>query len=283
MRRVPSTSALWWSGGIASTDIAALVRCGVTGDDNPLVKFAQKLWLRERKMRKEIELAQGTPEWHKKRLTGIGGTEAAALVGCSFANKLHPQQIWDEKTETVEVEKIENEHMARGKRLEPVARELYESLYGWKTPPLNIVHDNYDFVRASLDGIREDDKLIVEIKSMGQGNHSKALKLQDIKDPLERQTALAYYFNYYRMQMLYQLLISEAEVCHFVCYNEEYKDHRKLAVVEVYPEPKSQEILLQRVVEFWDFVEKRCPPDVEWSCYKMPDPTEIKVPQKSIL
>lgn len=282
MKIVKSTSAVWWAGGVASTDAAALVGCGWASDDNPLVTFGRKLWMREKQMRKEAELEQGSPEWHKKRLTGIGGTEAAALVGASFRNQLRPDRIWDEKTGAVAVENLENENMKRGKRLEPVARELYEDLYGWSVAPMNVLHDDYDFVRASLDGLRSDDKLIVEIKSCQQTNHLKILKLQETEDPLERQQLLDYYFSYYHKQILYQLLITGAEVCHFVGYNEDFNDHRKIAVAEIYPEPRNQELLLRRVVEFWKFVEDRVPPPAEWCAYKLPSPTEIKLPSSNV-
>ncbi len=283
MKTVSSTSAIWWSGGVASTDVSSLVGSGVSSDDNPLVIFGRKLWMKEKSMRKEAELEQGSSEWHKKRLTGVGATEASALVGCSFRDQLRPDRIFDEKTGIVPVESIENENMKRGKKLEPVARELYESLYGWQIPPLNVLHDDYDFVRASLDGIRRDDKLIVEIKCCGGTNHAKILKLQEMSDALERQQMFDYYFSYYHKQVLYQLLITGAEVAHFVGYNEDFLDHRKIAVAEIYPEPKSQEILLQRVIEFWKFVENREPPDAKWCNYRMPPPTEIRLPGVAVI
>jgi hypothetical protein len=160
---------------------------------------------------------------------------------------------------------------------------MYEGLYGWKVPPMNVLHDDYDFVRASLDGIREDDKLIVEIKACQQTNHEKFLKMQAVNDPMERQQLLAFYFNYYRMQILYQLLITGANVAHFVGFNEDYKDHKKLAVVEVYPEPGVQDILLRRVKEFWKCVEDRVPPTVEWCAYKVGPPDEILHPSKGTI
>lgn len=283
MRTTSSTSALWRQGGVASTDIASLVNCNLRDDENVLIKFGAKLWIKDRPMRKIADLEQGSKEWLAARMTGCGATEAASMVGCSYRDMLKPHQVWEEKTGAVVVESFENEHMKRGKRLEPIARELYEDLYGWKVPPLNVLHDDYDFVRASLDGIRDDDKLIVEIKACQQTNHDKFLKLQAVSDPLERQKLLAFYFNYYRMQILYQLLITGASVAHFCGYNEEYKDHRKLAVVEVYPELKTQEILLNRVKEFWKCVEERTPPDPEWCSYKAGLPEEILHPSKGLI
>lgn len=280
MRLIESTTPIWWAGGVASTDVAAIQGCAAESRENPLVKWAEKVWMRERSerktieaaVRKETELEQGTPEWHRRRKTGIGGTEAAALVGASYGNRTTAGDVWADKVATTETVTGENAAMARGKSLEPIARSLYEQLYGWSVPPACVLHDRYDFVRASLDGLRGDDKLVVEIKCCGVNNHNKLLRIQQIEDPLERQTAFDKAFGYYECQVQYQLLITEADICHFVGFNDDFQDHRKLAVIEIYPDPETQERILNRVVDFWSYVERREPPPIEWSipCHRPP-------------
>lgn len=266
--------------------MAAIQGCAAESRDNPLCKWADKVWMRERSMRKELELEQGSELWHQRRKTGIGGTEAAAIVGAAYSdrqgNTTTARDVWETKVGDDVKGTPENAAMRRGKLKEPLARALYEHLYGWSVPPACVLHDDYEFVRASLDGLRGDDRLIVEIKSCGEANHRKLLAIQEITDPLARQTTFCHRFNYYRYQVLLQLLITGADVCHFVGFNDDFTDHRQLAVVELYPEPAEQERLLQRLVEFWQFVERREPPPVEWCLPSHRPPIELKVPDIEI-
>jgi len=213
-------------------------------------------------VRKSLELEQGTPEWLDWRLKGVGGSEVGTLMGANPWEK--PKALYDSKM-APSSGCNENPNMTRGKRLEPIARELYERKMGWTATPLCVIHDYHDPVRCSLDGIRGDDKLICEIKCPGKKNHEKFLYCSKIEEPLLRQQMFAEVFNYYRYQVLYQLLITGADACHFVSYcPDDFSDHNKFALIELYPEPEEQERVLQRVLEFWGYVERReCPP-AEW-------------------
>lgn len=285
---------IWRQGGVAATDAAALVNCSAQSDQTVFVLLAQKVQMRElpaireelkreAAVRKQQNLAQDTPEWHAQRLTGIGATEAVGLVGAAWSdskNKCNAiKQTYLEKTGQVEVKKYENPNMARGKALEPVARRKYESLVDWSVEPLCVLHDSFDFVRASLDGLRADDGLVVEIKCPGLPNHRKFRSIAEIEDPLERQHQFSCDFNYYRAQCLWQLMITGSPRVHFVSYNEEEVGfENQLVMLELYPEPDMQELLLQRAVEFWGFVESRTFPPTEWLRPCHFPPTNVLVP-----
>lgn len=275
MRITTQNTTLWRKGGIAATDAASLVGCAIREEENPLVLWSNKIWMRERSLRKQL-LEQGTTEWLEWRNKGVGASEVASVVGAAWAGKVNAKDLWKTKTQVSSGE-AENENMKRGKDNEPIARQLYEALYDWPVPACCVLHDEHDFVRASLDGLRPDDKLIVEIKCCGRKNHEKLLEVQSISDPLLRQQAFSVYFNYYRYQVLYQLLITQAEVCHFVGYCKEFTNHNKLAVIELYPEPAEQEKLLNRVIEFWRYVEERNPPPTTFCVPCHSPPRELSV------
>lgn len=68
-----------------------------------------------------------------------------------------------------------SEAALRGTRLEPVARELYIALHGKEVFPACVMHDEWDWLRASLDGLTEDYSLSVEIKCINKDDHRTAL------------------------------------------------------------------------------------------------------------
>lgn len=122
----------------------------------------------------EEELPQGSDEWLEWRkgnspdaLTEMtfGGSEVAALM---YMNEWKtPHDIYDYKTgaKVQEFSEWAMEAIEKGNRLEPVARAHYESEFGVKTEQLCAIHPDYPWMRTSLDGITEDRKVILEIKS----------------------------------------------------------------------------------------------------------------------
>lgn len=276
MRVTTSADPIWKAGGVAGTDIASLMNCPVEQDKLVYVLWAQKLQMRELAELRKVELEQGGTTWLDWRRKGVGGSEVAGLVGAGFRDNKSGSgaiKVWEEKTNPPKAG-FENENMRRGKEKEKFARERYENLMGWSVPPACVLHDTLDFIRVSLDGIRADDKLISEIKCSNLPNHTKYLRISRIDDPLERQYEFAKAFNYYRYQVLYQLLVTDSDVCHFVGYCEDVNldESDQLAVIELYPEPKEQQKVLDRVTEFWSLVEKREVPSRTWlePCYEMP-------------
>ena len=110
---------------------------------------------------KYVTLDQSGAEWLQWRQGGVGGSDAAVLMGSNPWCK--PSELMGKKIGTIP-EQYENERMARGKRLEPIVREMYEDLTGLKVEPACVEHESYPWFMASLDGITKDGKLIVEIK-----------------------------------------------------------------------------------------------------------------------
>lgn len=279
MQVVGSRSSVWMQVGIGSSDAAALFNCHSSGMTvlGLWAEIVGKRDVKERKRMKKVQLDQGTGDWLDWRKLGIGGSEVGAVVGANPYKGSQALDIWrrklpsDHPDAAPEVE--DNPAMARGRRLEPAARQMYEDLFGWKMEPVCVIHPDYPHARCSLDGCRDDEKLIGEIKCSGFKVHSKYVAVSHITDPFERQYAFAENCLSYRYQVQWQLLITGADACDFIGYNPDMRDPAdRFVTFTLYPEPTEMQRLLERANEFWRFVEDRqCPPP-EWvePCWRLP-------------
>lgn len=94
-------------------------------------------------------------EWHRQRTKGIGGSDAAAIIGQNpYKTNL---ELWKEKTGRLEPKDISNKPQIKyGKEAENLLRELfvldypeYEMIY---RPYDILVNKDYEYIRGSLDG-----------------------------------------------------------------------------------------------------------------------------------
>lgn len=188
---------------------------------------------------KTVELDQNSPEWLKWRQQGIGASDAVSVMGDS---------PWTSRDELIgvklgQVVVEENEKMARGRRLEPEARRMYEQIRGIEVRPVCAVHDTYPWLRASLDGLSLDGKVVLEIKCPGYWPHWRAVYR-------------GAYPRYYRAQIQWQLLVTGAEICHYFSYRPDDPEIIPAALVEILPEPEYQEVLLRAGQEFMTDLER---------------------------
>jgi putative phage-type endonuclease len=198
----------------------------------------------------KVELQQNTPEWLKWREDGIGGSEASCIMGTNPYSDVI--ECWQRKlnlipdiTETAS--KWSLEAMQRGHDLEPEARQLFELEFGLKMPAVCMIHPEYDFMRASLDGLSYDGNIVLEIKCPGLTTHREALEGK-IRP-------------YYHTQMQHQMAVAGAELCYYFSYTDlDNIDTYKL--IEV---PRDEEYI-KRIIEresiFWDYVVNKTEPDI---------------------
>lgn len=154
-----------------------------------------------------INLEQGTQEWLAWRDKGIGSSDAAALMG-----------FWGGIDKRKGVEIPSNYRMERGKALEPHARMLFIDLCGVWVRPLCVQHAKYNFLRASLDGISDDRKVMVEIKCPSRKSHELAI---DGSLP-----------KYYIPQVQHQMLVTGLKSACYFSYMPEHES-RPWAMVRV--------------------------------------------------
>jgi putative phage-type endonuclease len=126
----------------------------------------------------EEELRQGSPEWLEWRKGGdgmtLGGSEVAPLMYMSpWATPLEVFK-WKTGLEEKQFSDAAKEAMAHGELLEPVARKHYANKFTQNIRSLCAIHPEFKWMRTSLDGITEDNRVILEIKCpRSRDNHVK--------------------------------------------------------------------------------------------------------------
>jgi putative phage-type endonuclease len=144
---------------------------------------------------------QGSSEWLAVRLTKITGSDASIIMGNNPWKSL--EQLLQCKRGLI-VEKT-NEMMLEGQRLEPIARKIYEELAGYEMKPSVHTTDIVAWAMASVDGLSEDGKILLEIKC-GKKSYEQAKK--------------NYIPDYYLDQIQHCLWVTGAEECDYMAFNE---------------------------------------------------------------
>jgi putative phage-type endonuclease len=189
-----------------------------------------------------VNLDQRSEDWLSRRNTGIGSSDAAAIVGISpwpTARKDRAQKVAALRGQRV-AGKDDNGAMARGRRLEPVAGKVYEELMGWKIPPLCCMHDEHDWLKASCDGYNAERNLVAEIKAPNKVDHAGA-----------REGVVP---EKYVAQVNHLLLVTGGKRLHYISYNDYFPESGRLAVVDM---PRDEELLaalFEAEKAFWEKV-----------------------------
>ena len=182
----------------------------------------------------------GQPEWHEHRRRHRNASETPAVLGVSPWQT--PYQLF--LTKTGRSITAVNAAMARGARLEPLARQAYEQLTGVVVEPLVLVDGDYS---ASLDGITLTGELVVEIKCPFQGRDSTLwLEIESGQLP-----------EHYFWQVQHQLMVSKALLAHVYVW-----DGRQGIVLEQRPEPGRWARIRAGWDQFMEFVRTDQPPPV---------------------
>jgi putative phage-type endonuclease len=108
-----------------------------------------------------VQLDQGTPEWLEWRHKGIGASDAPIIM---------EENPWKNIPDLLRHKRGAprdqggNAAMARGTMLEPEARKQYILRRGMDIQPACLQSTQYEWMRASVDGISFDGNIVVEIK-----------------------------------------------------------------------------------------------------------------------
>jgi putative phage-type endonuclease len=146
-----------------------------------------------------INLKQGTQEWLQWRRSGIGASDAPTIMNENRFKS--PEKLLYEKMNNIDVEK--NEKMRIGTELEPEARSIYEKTRKRAVKPICIQSIASPWLIASLDGMSDDFKYVVEIKC-GKSAYYKAC-CGSVPD-------------YYYGQLQHQLMITGLNEIDYWCY-----------------------------------------------------------------
>lgn len=147
-----------------------------------------------------IDLVQGTDAWHDWRYEGLGASDAPIVIG---------ENPWKSRRKLMlekrsRIRTPVNSKMARGTALEPEARRLYEETTGVVVRPVCLQSTTYDWLRASVDGLSEDRRFVVEIKC-GESVYEKSASTRRVP-------------RYYLGQLQHILAVTGLEAIDFWCY-----------------------------------------------------------------
>lgn len=192
-------------------------------------------------------MEQNTDAWLEWRRKGIGGSDAPAVMGVS--PYMTPRQLFYEK---IGVQQYEANAFVTdlGHKFEPVMRADFELEHGYSISPQCVQHSELGWLRASLDGFNEEKKVFVEIKYVGEE------KLNWI---LEHKAPLEIHFP----QIQHQFLVTGFQTGFYLAYTltpDRKKVDRKALVKVDRDRAYIDEVLLPKLIEFWNCVQTQTPP-----------------------
>lgn len=153
-----------------------------------------------------IDLVQNSLEWLQWRKGGIGSSDIAAIMGVSpWGTAL---TVYDEKAGISDGKK-QTFAMKKGHDYEDEARKKFCDSTGLEFIPKCFQHDQYEFMRASIDGYNAEKNIILEIKVPGK---------KDMKMAIEGRIP-----EYYNIQMQWQMLVANCDLSFFMCYDPSSK------------------------------------------------------------
>lgn len=124
----------------------------------------------------DSDSAQSTHDaaWHERRRQGIGGSDVAALFGCSPYHSEY--SLWLEKTgQAPEDDGEEPIWLKTGRALEPLTRELYTALTGREVTGVHdyVIDKEFPYMRCELDG-RQPSHPVYEGEGVFEGKTTQA-------------------------------------------------------------------------------------------------------------
>ena len=181
-----------------------------------------------------VDFEQGTNEWLDWRHDGIGASDASAVMGENRFRSANA--LMKEKRNPVK-KSFQSAAMARGTALEPEARRRYISRTGIKVKPVCVQSTQYDWLRASLDGITEHFDAGVEIKC-GRSAYWSAVKSRSIPE-------------YYYGQVQHIMAVTGLYALDYWCY---WPDNPEI-LLTVERDDDYIDRLLNKEQQFWDNVQ----------------------------
>ncbi len=181
-------------------------------------------------------------EWLKERRSGIGGSDAPAVLGLSKWKT--PLQLYLEKRGELATQP-ESEPMRWGSRLEPLVRQEYADRTGEvvRLPDGLLRHPAYPWMLATIDGVTDTGRL-VEIKT--------ARTAEGWGEPGTDAVPQAYLIQVQHYLAVTGLHVADVAV---LIGGQEFR------LYEVPSDRELQELIIEQEAEFWKAVQQGTPPD----------------------
>src|SRR5271168_4101984 len=171
----------------------------------------------------------------------IGASDAPVIMGETPFKT--PKTLWSMKTGRIQEESV-GPAARRGHALERVARRTYERQTGIQMEPLCMVHEGFEWMRASLDGLSFDGSTLLEVKC--------PLSLRDRASAQEGRIP-----SHYHAQLQHQLKVSGAERAHYWSFHGSDG-----ILVEIRPDREYAKRLVEAEIAFWQLVKENRWPDL---------------------
>lgn len=183
-------------------------------------------------------------QWLEERKKGIGGSDAAAVLGLSKWKS--PYQVWCDKKGCNPLESSDNASLFWGRTLEPVIRQHYSDITGYSVAETEIYFmPEHNYIFATVDGlVIEDPDRILEIKT--------ARTDEGWGEPETDQIPLEYICQCQHYMMVYNRHITDVAV---LIGGSDFRIYHVEASSEV------QNHLLREYANFWKLVETNTPPE----------------------
>lgn len=186
----------------------------------------------------------GSSEWLAGRKSGIGASEAAAVLGLSrYKTAL---DVYIDKTKQVLTPRPDNAQTIRGRRLEPIVLDMYEEERGAVRRDIaRVESEKYPFMFASLDAVRKDDLRPVEAKTAGKYVAREWGEPGTDDVPQE-----------YLIQIMHQMIVTNAFIGDIAALLT-LDDFRAYTIAL---DNELAEMIVEGLRQFWKRVENRDPP-----------------------
>lgn len=178
-----------------------------------------------------LEAVQGSPEWHRHRLTHFNASDAPAMMGVS-KYKTRDQLLSEIATGIIpDVDEATQCRFDDGHTAEALARPLAEEIIGRDLYPVTGFDGEYS---ASFDGLTDADDIDWEHKALN--------------DEIRACQCAADLHLMYRIQMEQQLMVSGAGKCLFMA--SKWKDDELVEEKHFWYEPDLK--LRAQIVQGWE-------------------------------
>lgn len=186
---------------------------------------------------------QNTETWRVWRNKGIGSSDAPIIMNASPHSNL--RELFLYKTGKKKKDQG-NWATDRGHELEPRIRAYFELKLDIELEPDLFEHYQFDFLRASLDGVNKGKKLFAEFKAPSKEDHI-----------LARQGKLP---EKYFWQVMHQFAVTGYEVGYYGSYHPDFRP--KGALVKCAPDKDAISRLIQREMWFWKLLKQGIDPSL---------------------
>lgn len=204
-------------------------------------------------MKLKSNLVQGSQEWLDYRMNKLGASDATIIMGVSPWST--PHKLWQVKLGITVIE--QNDAMRRGHELEPMIRKEFEDRFGVEIPPAIVEHPVIPYMMSSLDGLNQEKKIAVEIKTANAKDHAlvKEGKVPEKYYPqLQHQLACleykeVYYFSYHKEDFAHVIVQRDDEYIQKL-YKEEEAFYK--CMMDMTPPVLTEADYVERHDDFWN-------------------------------